>query len=269
MLQNLTPETVMATLGFARPAIEQALSADKALFPEMETLPSLPSFRALEEWVPSAARRLGLDVDLAWLAVMIRLSLHAAKEYRRQNIGDKTYWDTMADILVWQRNHLQKTGRIGLSEQAWLYKHISLAVFRLGRLQFEPFFLNDPLAGKYNGAAVLSVHIPQGEPLDIAACEASLAQAADYWKRSFACFFCESWLLDPQLSKVLPPSSNIILFQSKFTVFRVDQDDSQMRERVFDMAPVQGAETSLQRRIREALAQGLTFGMGHGIIPLA
>ena len=50
--------------------------------------------------------------------------------------GDITY-HTLCDLEVWIREHHNRFGRFGLSEQGWLKKHFKGQVYSLGRLQFE------------------------------------------------------------------------------------------------------------------------------------
>lgn len=65
----------------------------------------------------------------------------------------------------------------------WVAKSIRMELFRLGRLQFEPFILNQKLAQKYHlpsGEKVLNVHIPAGEKLDYCECQKSLNQLRNF-----------------------------------------------------------------------------------------
>ncbi len=71
---------------------------------------------------------------------------------------------------------------------------------------------------------VLSIHIPAGQKLSFALCESSYARAREIFTECYSdfgykAFVCFSWLMDPQLALLLPPDSNIITFQSKFTRF--------------------------------------------------
>lgn len=69
---------------------------------------------------------------------------------------------------------------------------------------------------------VLHVHIPSGEKLTLDTCRASLDRSLPF----FRCYFpetdwrglcCGTWLLDPALKKILPPSSNIVGFAGFFS----------------------------------------------------
>ena len=85
-------------------------------------------------------------------------------------------------------------------EERWLSLALRMKIFRLGRLQFEPD----------EDRHVLHVHIPEGEPLDDAACGESFAIAEEFFGPEYTIFDCESWLLSPKLQKLLKPDSNIL-----------------------------------------------------------
>lgn len=77
-----------------------------------------------------------------------------------------------------------------------------------------------------NTDAVLSVHIPASGKLDGEECEKSYKKAIELFTKYFPeynikGFLCESWLLAPELKKLLKPESNILKFKSKYNCFPV------------------------------------------------
>lgn len=75
-----------------------------------------------------------------------------------------------------------------------------------------------------NGDAVISVHIPQNALLDEKHCQEAYTHARKIFKscypeRKFKGFYCRSWLMDPQLTSLLNPSSKILKFQSRYLHF--------------------------------------------------
>ena len=77
-----------------------------------------------------------------------------------------------------------------------------------------------------NTDAVLSVHIPANGKLDEEECEKSYKKAVEVFKKYFPeynikGFLCESWLLAPELKKLLKPESNILKFKEKYNCFPV------------------------------------------------
>lgn len=134
---------------------------------------------------------------------------------------------------------------------------------------------------------VLGVHIPSAGPfhgpLTPEACEESFRAAVPFFREhfpehAFRGFTCKSWLLDHQLARYLPASSNIVAFQRRFHLAPLRAaTDEQVLERVFGIAahdpPIDfdwaraPQDTSLRRILaRHALAGG-RWRMGGGIIP--
>lgn len=64
---------------------------------------------------------------------------------------------------------------------------------------------------------MLGIHIPDDGPMTKESCLHSLQEASLWFGKSennWKGFFCQSWILDPKFSKILPASSNIVQFQS-------------------------------------------------------
>lgn len=167
-------------------------------------------------------------------------------------------------------------GQIGLAEFPWLIFHYTGRLFRLGRLQFQLL----PAKGHIpSGEFVMETHIPQGESLDMAACRVSFAMAVEFFGKYFpkypaACFSCESWLLNPNLSDILPEESNIVRFMKLWTVCEVLEDNSaQAMERVFGFGFDRGEllsapeKTGLQRALKKYLLAGGQINMCEGYFP--
>lgn len=74
------------------------------------------------------------------------------------------------------------------------------------------------------GDPVISIHIPTGESITPEICENSLIKADTNIRRwypefNLKAYVCFSWMMDPQLSKMLKQESNILAFQRRFTQF--------------------------------------------------
>jgi hypothetical protein len=88
-------------------------------------------------------------------------------------------------------------------------------------------------------SAVAHIHIPSGEKLEREACCASLKTAKAFIEQHFPelelrAFCTATWLLDPELRKVLPPHSNIVSFGRLFRPLALrNANDDQLLERVF------------------------------------
>lgn len=220
----------------------------------------------------SAAQASGTQREYAALVLCVLLSYHFRRFYLERGISESVFLDTMEDISVWRENYALQTGKVGVSAVMWLRYHLTGLVFRLGRLQFERAQFPDEGTPIQKGTAVLGVHIPQGQSLSEELCETSFQAAPSFFKQHFGmepvAFTCHSWLLHPSLQEVLLPQSNIIRFQSGFTVYHTDCDQAQAIERIFGLAREEGAplpeKTSLQRAAKAYLERGGSFGMGTG-----
>ena len=115
------------------------------------------------------------------------------------------------------------------------------------------------------GSPVLEVHIPAGEKLSHEDCGESFKISEKFFNKYFPelpfdGYECSSWLLDSQLQKILPPSSNIVKFQREFYLYPIQASDFQTFERVFGSKPDNikflKAESSLQKAILDYINEG-------------
>lgn len=204
-------------------------------------------------------------------------ALEAHREYRERGIPDEVFFDSFRDFTLWSRQCWRQKGRWGLTEWEWNALTLKLAVFRLGRLQYQPRVLREPLSvqGREipSGTPVLELHIPEGGPLLPERVDSSLAAANPFFERYFsqgyALMHCHSWLLAPELRQLLPPDSNILAFQSRFVVYDVDYSFRQAEERVFgdirEDVEAYPARTGLQTNLKAHLLSGGRVGIGQGI----
>ena len=210
----------------------------------------------------------GLRVLRFYLDWAVELKQH----YDALGIPEQVFWDGLKDMVIWTEDYWKKHGVPGLAEWGWVATTLSMRVFRLGRLQFEPSHLEEDLGGYPAGTPMLGVHIPAGEPLDVASVREAMEYAPqffeNYFGKTFMLFHCHSWLLSPQLKELLAVDSRIIQFQDLFTVLAVDSE-RQAEERVFGFLAEDPAaypeETSLQRKMKNSLMAGKHYGMGCGI----
>ncbi|MDG0814548.1 acyltransferase domain-containing protein [Cohnella rhizosphaerae] len=209
------------------------------------------------------------------LYFFVRMAVDVHDEYRLRDIPDEVHTDTFSDIRIWSEVCKTTYGEYGIEESGWLQGHVRLALFRLGRLQFQPIALDrDLIFGERKfakGGLVLNVHIPVGGPLDPQAALASFARARAFFRGVPPIFVCHSWLLYPGLDQVLESDSNIMQFQRLFEIYEVDETSRQAEERIFGIGAVTDdpaayeARTGLQRRAKAYLASGGKLGAGRGI----
>jgi hypothetical protein len=208
-----------------------------------------------------------------FLALFARFAVDAYEEYRARGISDDIYYDTFSDLQIWCKKCYQDFGVYGIEEYGWLQEHVQLRLFRLGRLQFQPIALDQDVKAEgrkfRKGELALNVHIPEGGPLDEQSVERSFRVAQAFFRGIPSIFVCQSWLLYPQLSEVLPPTSNILKFQKNFVVYEVDREAKQAEERIFNRVcedpSLYEERTSLQQSAKAYLMAGNQLGNGYGI----
>ena len=212
------------------------------------------------------------------------LTVPFARAYHREHGVDRvTSWRTFVDIgrniAVYRNRH----GRPGFDDLDWVSLHLTGQLYDLGRLQVARARLGRTFTRLMRehgldadeGEPCLDVHIPRySGPMDITACDRSLARAAEFFPRHFPeesprYLVCSSWLLDPVLAERLPARSNIAAFQRRFTVARCDEPgDEATMIFVFDdpTRPLSAypRSSSLQRAVLEHLEAGGHWHGGRG-----
>lgn len=198
--------------------------------------------------------------------------------YRKKGISEEIFYSTMTDITVWSENHRKESGSAGISNLLWIQNHLNCKIFRLGRLQFQPFlFYLPPYALKNKkhgiriGEKVINIHIPQGEKLSAEACDAAFRAAEEFFSDyPYKAFICDSWLLCERNKDFMSRDSNIISFADRFEILGSSDNPSQTIERVFGKKEnnplLYPEETSLQRQCKAYMLSGGKPGTGFGII---
>jgi hypothetical protein len=237
------------------------------------------------DW-PNAPSELGAAgryfyVHLFLLALPALLGLH-----RDLRIPFEVTAATLKDLGAKVAGYREYYDIGGFDRQGWLVRHFRGTLFRLGRLQFDRAVLTideyqaESGNGPKDGTPVLEVHIPGDGPMTPEACEESFHRARPFFRAHFPqeeyeFGTCRSWLLDPQLTTVLPESSNIVRFQQFWTLFGPTPDcDSDVLEFVFHLPPGTGdlaalpRDTTLQRAIVSHLQTGGHWRQGCGWLAL-
>ena len=214
---------------------------------------------------------------LSVLRLYLDWIVDAKAQYDMQGIPEIYFWDSMKDIAIWCDDYLTKHGVPGFREWEWVGRSLRLEVIRIGRLQFEPIVLSQEVSLNSKtypaGTPMLDVHIPAGEPLNAEDALASMNRAPEffrtYFNKVFSLLHCHSWLLSPDLKKLLSAHSRIIQFQNLFTVYKTDNEERQAEERVFgflsDDPNKYPESTSLQKAVKQYLLEGNAVEMGAGI----
>lgn len=212
------------------------------------------------------------------LRFYLQLSADTWGQYQAEHIPEEVFDQTFYDLTIWCRECQRKHGVYGLEELWWLAQSVKEHLFRLGRLQFEPVVLKEPLEGNSvrieAGAKGLNVHIPEGESLAFEKCMDSFRRAerffADRGEGKPEFYMCDSWLLSPALKELLPADSNIIRFQDLFRIVKVHYAFPQAEQRIFgDILEDKSRypeDTSLRRKAKRCFQEGKDPGIGIGVI---
>lgn len=199
------------------------------------------------------------DKEQLCLYLYIRFAVDLYPVFIERRITDEVYFQTFYDFTIWFNQCMKKKKMPGLVEEKWLSLPLCMKIFRLGRLQFEPD----------SDKGILHVHIPEGEPLDDAACGEAFRKADQFFGDEYKIFDCESWLLSPKLQKLLKPQSNILKFQRRFELQNIIYPFRQAEERVFGEIRTDKESypenTSLQRAVKNFVLTGEDVGIGYGI----
>lgn len=214
--------------------------------------------------------------DITRLAVILECVANAREKYQKLGISDSIFYDTMDDIRIWCENNNNK----GLKNYRWLKNHVSLELFKIGRLQYQFYtcksrFLKYSLLPFDYGEKVIYVHIPQGEKLVYSDCVSSIKEAKIFFEKyfpgySYRFFFCESWLLFAENWQFMEPSSNILQFSSLFDIVYSCSVDAQAIERIYKKRRINKSkypeDTSLQKSAKAYMLSGGKLGIGIGVI---
>lgn len=208
-----------------------------------------------------------------FLCLFVKFAVDLHEEYRLRGIEDQVYFDTFSDIQIWCMECHRVTGEYGIQEYRWLREHALLRLFRLGRLQFQPYVMkcDVQLDGKkiLKNQIVLNVHIPAGDALEDGKLEESFKLAKAFFRGIPPVFICHSWLLEPNLAEILKPGSNILQFQKHFSIYQLDPESRQAEERIFQLVSSDYTQypenTNLQRSAKAYLLSGRKLGSAYGI----
>lgn len=242
--------------------------------------------------------------ELPKVHLLLILSLYPVAEniYRERNWPMNMWQDIRTDVAIWVKHHQENHGTVGLQ---WRIFNWELGVFsgntiQQGRLQCNTsHYFNEPFSVYKNstdgevrmtehspgvswdcklapGDPVINIHIPASGAMDIEACKQSIRRMADFFDRflpdyQYQAIFCETWFLDRQLQKLLPPHSNIVQFQKLGHLF----DYSPESETIWRVFGEKGAregvnavphKTSMQKSLAEFVNRGGQFHTGGLII---
>lgn len=195
--------------------------------------------------------------NLKILTCMLYVSAITHGIYNERGISDEIFFATMKCYPRFLQETYQRTGRWEFDRFWWTARQAGAHLFRIGELEYEIKRLQDDV--------IIGIHIPSDADLSPEAVNASLELSkhffADYYPELSECeYICHSWLMDPQLKKMLASDSNILNFQLKFEIYDIGQESEDYLDWVFQTEGKSYKDlpenTSLQRKLKEFLLLG-------------
>ena len=159
----------------------------------------------------------------------------------------------------------RKLKGIRLSQTLWGIYFINIRLIEVGRLQYE--YCNNK-KGKY-----IKIHIPKGDKLlyneVLNSIKNSKKEIKKYFKIENYEYYCESWLLSKDITKLLDGNSNIAKFQQLFDITEGKNAIRDILNFVYDLQQIDSyydlpEETSLQSKIKDLLINGKEIHIGIG-----
>ena len=228
---------------------------------------------------------------------VILVSLDSIRRYHASiGIPDDVSTETLSFVGRAMAEYRAAHGQAGIQLSPWDWLRFSGTLYQVGRLTVIPyrlrvhraagplFWFDDAAAetlgpGYRRGDPALSLHVPANDPLEPAACDASIARMSTafssvYPGEPLCVATCTSWLLDEQLAEYLPERSNILDFQRRFELIDgAREDDAAMVRAVFgtevpaslDALP---QHTTLERAVVTHLRSGRHWRMRTGCLRL-
>ena len=213
-----------------------------------------------------------LGAGVVPLLALVATADDLAAFHRRREIPPAISAQTLTELGQQAWVHRRTFGEFGLHTYGWMTVSWSGSLYWLGRLQFNLMRLD--------GEWVCSTHIPQTGALDPASVDDSFSRAAEFFPHYFGDwavrdFWCESWLLDPELAAALPAESNIGRFQRRWQISGAPKPGDEdalfftfARRGAVDLDALPRA-TTLQRVIIDRLRAGGHWQVRQGRIPMA
>lgn len=208
------------------------------------------------------------DGQFQMLYCQLECARRQYEQYRKKGIADDVFADTMKCFPRFLEERHSKTGEWAFDRGWWTYRQLSMTLFRVGALEYQ--------LDEAKGEKVIAVHIPSDADFSHNAVSSSFSRAEVFIQHYYpaygqAPFTCRSWLLSPMLQELLPEDSNILSFQHRFVIFKVDREDKGFLEWLFRVPPdtpyeVLPEHTRLQRNAKRVLLAGGFIGAAYGII---
>ncbi len=204
------------------------------------------------------ADRLEDDPDhLLALWEEMRLACGSWDEYRRRGLPEDVFDDTMRFCTRYVIDELKASGRYRFTAGWWFPRQLALELFRLGSLEFE--MAEEPEERR------IYLHIPTDASLRPEDVDDSFRRWRAFMKAYYpdwqdAAWYCNSWLMSPVLSRLLPPGSRILAFQRRFEVLEVYEKNMGAVKWIWPGPDREAADLPADNTLRRAMKAFLLDG---------
>lgn len=221
---------------------------------------------------------------IANMVFVIECTGYAHEDFKKRNISDEIFYNTMSDITCKMRECKSVYGVYGSYVPSRWYNGIFKGdCLALGRLQYELWDHREDDIEIYGfkiekGYKTLSCHIPSSGPLTHELVVESLKMAyevfADRIKDGILAVECFSWLLFPNYRTIFKEcAKNTYSFAQNFTIY-----DTYPHEKFYDAFRIYGVEakdlvvenlpenTRMQKGFKEYLKNNNEFGGARGVL---
>lgn len=209
------------------------------------------------------------DADnMKMLYCQLKCACRIYEKYRQKGMEETVYADTMKCFPRFLEECRQKNGRMFFDRGWWTYRQVSMSLFRIGTLEYE--------FSEQGKDRTVALHIPSDADLSAEAVDRSLKEAGIFFRTYYPDYLydgytCDSWLLSPELKRLLPKQSNIVSFQERFTIKSVNKEEKEYVEWLFQVPADTACDrlperTTLQRNVKALILAGGSVGSAYGIM---
>lgn len=217
-----------------------------------------------KEGIEELKRCVSSDEDgLKLMTLLLIMAAYTSRAYEERKLPDDIFCDTVRCFGNYVDEYRKIHGVYGFSREEWIWKHLTVRMFRIGNLCFE---LD---RDKKTEKPVVEVHIETDSTLDFAPCREAYDRSKVFIQKYFpsyvnAPYRGQSWLLSPNLKHVLPKASRILKWADEFILDEFVPDNDAYLHWVFRDKNLSDApqDTKLQRNMKKFVLQGGKIGEG-------
>ena len=201
------------------------------------------------------------------LSCMLRCGLKTYENYIKLGIDERIYIDTLKCFTRFINEHYISYGSYKFDRHWWTSRQVAMQLFRIGELEYEMKNIDKEY--------IISIHIPSDAIITQGNLRESYDKAREFFSRYFpqyrqAKMICNSWLLSPNLNKILNEDSRILRFQKSFVITSVDIIPKEYMEWIFKKTNIPicdlPEDTTLQRNLKQYLLDGNELGEACGYL---